>query len=330
MDQQDTIYTGPQAKIASLTGSPLWGLSIDTVAECWEEDFGFTLESKHRYPTPWGKGPELLEFVTQSGRELIWIPSYGGVKGEDWLNNMASEKVFWLLWKAGVRVLIIGGTSGTADTRALSGNRNAIEPGDFVLPWSFRTSPRHRGLPGTKYETAWPRNDLLLDEPFCTELSTIVADRVRKLYSPEPFRKVHTPSETRAALVIPSGITFETDFDIAYWMAITHTINRMQPGKPPVVTLHGDCVNPVLARLLGIHVMYYHLPCNWAQSLFPEVGITNTLYPLYEEVYPETVLELEAWMLSNLPIPEGDNCACVRSLHKAPEVFSKAMTQSKQ
>lgn len=317
-------YLGPKADIATLTGSPLWGKSVGQVTD-WMIGQGFCHRGTERYPTPYGLGPDVQHFETPLGRSIIRIPSYGGVMGKDWNLHRMTEKVFWILWQAGVKILIIGGTSGTADWRD---GDEAIQPGDFVLPWSFRTSACHRGLPGTPHETSWPRHDLLLNDPFCRALVPAVARRVRAKYCPEPFRRVHTPEDTRAVLIVPDGITFETSYDILMWVAINQRISEvLQPKQPPVVSLHGDCVNPVLARLLGIHVLYYHLPSNWAQGLHPEIGITKTLYHLYVNVYPEAILELEAWMLENLPVPTDENCSCVRDLHHAPEVFAKAMTQ---
>ena len=317
-------YHGPKAEIATLTGSPLWGKSVGQVMD-YLIGQGFCHRSAERYLTPYGSGPEVHHFISSTGRDLLWIPSYGGIKGEDGLLRRAMEKVFWLLWQARVKVLIVGGTSGTADWRD---SEEAVRPGDFVLPWSFRTSGNHRGLPGTPYETSWPRYDLLLDDPFCPVLAKMVAEKVRADYCPQPFRQVHTPQEVRATLIVPDGITFETTYDILMWVVINRQISeKLQPKLPPVISLHGDCVNPVLARLLGIHVLYYHLPCNWAQGLHPEVGITETLYPLYEGAYPDAILELEAWMLENLPVPTGKSCSCIRDLHISPEVFSKAMTQ---
>ncbi|MCK4417940.1 MAG: hypothetical protein KAV99_07205, partial [Candidatus Latescibacteria bacterium] len=311
-------YKGPRADIATLTGSPLWGKTIGQVMNFLMGQ-GFCHRGAERLPTPYGLGPLVQHFESPSGRSVIRIPSYGGVKGEDWQLRNTAWKVFWLLWKAGVKVLIVGGTSGTADWRD---REDSVWPGDFVLPWSFRTSPHHRGLPGTPYETSWPRYDLLLNSPFCPELAGILARKVRAEYCPKPFRRVHTPEEVRIALVVPDGITFETTFDILMWVSIAKRISReLQPELPPVVTLHGDCINPVLARLLGIHMLYYHLPSNWAQGLHPEKGITETLYPLYTEVFPEVVLQLEAWMLENLPIPSGEDCCCISDLRKAPDIF---------
>jgi len=73
---------------------------------------------------------------------------------------------------------------------------------------------------------------------------------------------------------------------------------------------------------------YYHLLSNWAQGLHPEVEIPQMLRHLYLDVFPQAILELEAWMLDILPVPDGNKCSCIRSLNpRAPEVFGQAMTQ---
>lgn len=179
----DTVdYTGPKAEFATLTGSPLWGKSVAEVAAAYAA-LGWEHLGDHRPATPYGLGPVVQSFRLPSGRVVIRIPSYGGTAGRDWLLERSKERVFWILWQAGVKVLVIGGTSGTADLRD---DDEAVRPGDFVLPWSFRTSPHHRGLPGTPHESAWPRHDLLLDEPFCSELAALTAKKVRTEYSPTP------------------------------------------------------------------------------------------------------------------------------------------------
>ena len=76
----------------------------------------------------------MVHFVTPQGRDVLWIPSYGEVVGEDSLYHLNFEKSFWVLSQAGVKVLLVGGTPDVADWRQ---GEDAIRPGDVVLPWSF-------------------------------------------------------------------------------------------------------------------------------------------------------------------------------------------------
>src|SRR6266851_10014845 len=95
-------YAGPRATIATITGSPLWGLG-DRFPE-FAEQRGFKLLGTHRLPTPYGVGPQLEHYTTPDGRPVLRIPSYGMVRAEDWILRKTEWKVFWLLWQAGVRV----------------------------------------------------------------------------------------------------------------------------------------------------------------------------------------------------------------------------------
>lgn len=316
-------YRGPKANFATVTGSPLWGMSIDDViaaakARGWQHQGG------ERLATPYGRSPLVHHLITPNGRDVIWIPSYGNVRGEDGDLRQQNDKTFWLLWQAGVKVLVVGGTSGIADWRQ---GDEAIQPGDLVLPWSFRTKPDHRGLPGTPYETFWPDHDVLLDEPFCPVLRQQLVEQFAPHIDAGRLRRLHTPEDARVALVIPDAPTFESDFDILMWAAITRMASDLQPEKPPIVTLHGDCVNPVLSRHLGIHVMYYHLVANYAQGLQPDHDIAETLYNLYLDTFPTVALDVEFTLLEQIDIPNGDLCHCRKGVHEAPKVFRTAMTQ---
>lgn len=316
-------YSGPQADFATLTGSPLWGVSIDdvihaAVARGWRHQGGA------RPPTPYGIGPLLHHFTTPEGRAVLWIPSYGMVRGEETGAYAHDHKTFWLLWQAGVKVLMVGGTSGIADWRQ---GAERIQPGDVVLPWSFRTKANHGGLPGTPYETFWPDHDVLLDEPFCPALRQALAQKFAAHVAAGRLHGLHTPATTRVALVVPDGPTFETDFDILMWLAINRIASDLHPHKPPIATLHGDCVNPVLARHLGIHVMYYHLVANYAQGLQEGHDIAQTLYGLYLDTFPQVALDVEFSLLETVAVPDNQHCQCRASVHEAPKVFRAAMTQ---
>lgn len=318
-----TSYTGPKADFATVTGSPLWGMAIaDVIAAAQAR--GWRHHGGDRYATPYGPSPLVHHFTTPTGRPVIWIPSYGMVRGEDEILHHHDSKTFWVLWQAGVKVMIVGGTSGIADWRQ---GEETVQPGDVVLPWSFRTKPGHRGLPGTPFETFWPDHDVLLDEPFCPDLRQHLVTKFTPHVDAGRVRRLHTPEQVRVALVIPDAPTFESDFDILMWTAITRMASELQPKRPPLVTLHGDCVNPVLSRHLGIHVMYYHLVANYAQGLQPDHDIAETLYQLYLDTFPAVALDVEFSLLEEVTLPDGAHCQCRKGVHEAPKVFRAAMTQ---
>ncbi len=328
-------YTGPTGiDFATCTGSPLWGLSVQQVTEAaiargWQHVRDYTnIQTPYITAFDNGVAPIVQHFRTQTGRDVIRIPSYGAIAGQEWENS--SRKLFWILWQAGVQVLLVGGTSGITDWRTTA---EQIKPGDVVLPWSFRTDPDHRGLPGTEWESVWPMYDVTLNQPFCPPL----ADKLERLLKPYSDQgligKIVTPRDARVALVVPSSITYETDFDILMWQALCKIISDLDPSLPPVVTLHGDCINPIAARLIGgteysIHLGYYHMVANFAQGLGKRHGveILDTLYPLYLGNFAHVALEVEFAFLEQAEIPTRE-CRCVSDVHLAPEVFNQAMTQ---
>jgi len=322
MTPADFPYDGFRAPVASLTGSPLWGLPIDAVIAAHRQRPGWVYEGGSRVPTPYGLGPEVHRFQVH-GRPFLWIPSYGDTLGEETQSETTLRRVFWILWKAGVEALVVGGNSGICDWRPPA---EAIQAGDLVLPWSYRTHAEHRGLPGTAFAAPWPRHNLFLDAPFCPDLAAQFLPLAKAYEAKGTIRRVHTPAEVRAALVQVETVTFETDFDILMWRAITKMISEMEPGKPPVVTLHGDCVNPLLARFLGIHVLYYHLVCNAAQGLEGEADIHETISGLFLDGYPAMALDLEGSIVEKLQVPHPENCRCRQSLRANPPVFAEAFS----
>lgn len=317
-------YDGPKAEVASLTGSPLWGHSVNEVIQTAQAR-GWTHHESRRIPTPYGLGPLIVHLGSPSGRSVLWIPSYGMVRGEDWQKRGHAEKSFWILWQAQVRMLLVGGTSGITDWRQ---DDQAIYPGDAVLPWSFRTREDHRGLPGTEHESFWPEHDLLLDRPFCPDGAAFLSAQFQEHMAAGRIRRLHTPAEARVALIMPDSLTFETDYDILMWLSLNKMASELTPKQPPVASLHGDCVNPILARRLGIHLLYYHLVANYAQGLRPDHDIAGSIHQLYTQAFPQVALDLELTTLDQAPIPAGDHCACTTSNREAPPVFSQAMTQS--
>ena len=75
-------YAGPRAEIATLSGSPLWGLGDRFPV--FAQERGCRLLGISRPRTPYGLGPQLEHYAAPSGRPFLRIPSYGMVVGEDW------------------------------------------------------------------------------------------------------------------------------------------------------------------------------------------------------------------------------------------------------
>ena len=321
---KDIPYTGPRAELATLTGSPLWGWPIPEITRRTVAN-GWTLLDECRPETPYGIGPIVQSYRATNGRTVMRIPTYGWTANKDWWQHRDNERTWWVLWQAGIKVLLVGGTCGVADWRE---GKDRVLPGDVVLPSSFETHfLEHRGLPGTPHEAPWPDYDMLLNEPFCPELRQTLVTALMPFVQQGKIRRLHTPAEVRAALIMPTTVTYESDYDIETRMALSWVMSQRRPGKPPWITLHGDCVNPILARSLGIHLAYYQCVANFAQGTSDE-SMTESIYDLYTKVFPEVALAMECSFLDNVRLPEGDACACKAGKVQAPPEFSQSMCQA--
>lgn len=302
-------YTGPRAAIATISGSPLWGLGDRFLAFAAER--GSRLLGVHRPPTPYGPGPQLEHYESANGRPFLRIPSYGMVAGEDWLERRAEWKVFWLLWQAGVRVLVVGGTSGTCDWRD---SADAVLPGDLVVPWSYISlDAMPTGLPGTELESVLAERVPLMADPFCPSLARAFSDEVGRL-QPAPFRRVHGQD----ARVILNRWHYGAFESVAQAMLLRHF---GQSVGSPVIT--GDCVSPPLARVCGMHVLYYHVASNWAEGLRPQ-DLTWTLDQMYTDQLPTVIGELELALLARLEEPT--DCHCRDFLRPRPPDYRRALS----
>ena len=311
-------YTGPKANMATITGSPLWGRSVDWVVEKYVEQ-GWNHEAGERVDTPYGLGPEVHAFEDpETARRFIFIPSYGDILGEGCLTSETIRKCCWVLWSAGVKVLLVGGNSGVCDHLGVDG----VRPGDVVFPWSFKTHHHHVGLPGTSVNSVWPKHDLTMGEPFSREASEIFRGILEKYAGSDGFERIFGPEEVRAAVCHYEGMTFETDFDILQWRVMTRQMSELNPDRPRVVTLHGDMFNPVLLRFMGVQIVYYHLVCNYVQGVDhqTEEGIHETIQRYYMESYPDTIIAAEGEFFKTAVVPEEGT----KAVHENPAVFAKA------
>jgi purine nucleoside phosphorylase len=306
-------YEGPRAARATLGGSPTWGLG-DRFHER-AAALGHVRLGVHRPPTPYGLGPQVEHFRTPAGHEFLRIPTYGQVVDEDPLLRRSEWKTFWILWQAGVRVLLVGGTSGSCDWRRRAADEAAVRPGDLVLPKSYLprdTMPT--GLPGTELEYCLPRQVAIMDDPFCPPLAEALRTGAGRLPGFR-FRRVHGPE---AGVVLNrwlAGNGFES-------LATCRQLEAFgRETSMPVIT--GDCVSPVLARVCGMHLAYYHVVSNWGTGLEPE-DPTVTLDRLYLQTLPEVAARLELAFLDTVTEPAG--CRCRELLRPRPPEYVRALS----
>jgi len=89
----------------------------------------------------------------------------------------------------------------------------------------------------------------------------------------------------------------------------------------PVIT--GDCVSPVLARVCGMHLAYYHVVANWGTGLEPD-DPTITLNRLYMETLPAVAATLELGFLDEVSEPAA--CRCRELLRARPPEYARALS----
>jgi purine nucleoside phosphorylase len=306
-------YQGPRAAAATLGGSPTWGLG-DRFHEVAAE-LGHARLGVARPDTPYGPGPQVEHYRTPGGREFLRIPTYGQVVDEDPLLHASEWKTFWICRQAGVRVLLVGGTSGSCDWRRGAAAEAAVRPGDLVLPASYLTrDAMPTGLPGTDLEFCLTRQVAIMDEPFCPPLAAAIRDAAGRLPGFR-FRRIHGPE---AGVVLNRWLA-GNGFESAAMCRELELYGR-QTGSP-VIT--GDCVSPVLARVCGMHLAYYHVVSNWGTGLTPE-DPTLALDRLYMETLPRVAATLELDLLDALEEPA--DCRCRALLRPRPAAYARALS----
>lgn len=297
-------YEGPPASAATITESLYWPLADDALRQ-EIESCGWRLTWAGRVPTPYGMGPEMAAWTTATGREVLWIRDYGRIPGGELRHRQLGERLFWVLWQAGVRFLLAGTHAGAAEWRTI----DRIVPGDLVLPWSFESRPWFNGLPGTDYESTmnnprvietrdipWP----YVDEPFSAAAGARLLAIVEPLVAAGHIGRTWTPDQVRAVTCDVEHIGFESHFDVAARMAIAKMISDMQPDRPPVVTLHGVTINPVLCRLLSIEHLQYQTISNPAPGVTPTIGAVHDAH-VYDAAAARRWVAVETALLDTYP-----------------------------
>jgi len=306
-------YEGPAATLATLGGSPTWGLG-DRFHEL-AATLGHARLGVARPRTPYGLGPQVEHYRTPSGREFLRIPTYGQVADEDPLLHGSEWKTFWILWKAGVRLLLVGGTSGSCDWRRSAADEGAVRPGDLILPKSYLTRhPMPTGLPGTELEFCLPRQVAIMDDPFCPPLAEALRAEAGRLPGFR-FRRIHGPE---AGVVLNRWLA-GNGFESLAMCRELEAYGRLT--GLPVIT--GDCVSPVLARVCGMHLAYYHVVSNWGTGLEAE-DPTIVLDRLYMETLPAVAATLELSLLDRLAEPSS--CRCRELLRQRPPAYLRALS----
>ena len=270
-------YDGPRAAIATLGGSPTWGLgdrfhelaasraTPGSASIARGRPTGSARRSSTTGRRPAASSSASRPTARSSTRTRCSAPASGRRSGSSGGRACGSS------WSAAPAGAATGGERRATRTRS--------GPGDFVLPRSYLprdTMPT--GLPGTELEFCLARQVAIMDDPFCPPLAEAIREEAHARPGvPLPARP--RPRDGRR----PQPLARRQRLRVARDLPRARGLRRLT--GMPVIT--GDCVSPVLARVCGMHLGYYHVVANWGTGLEPE-DPTITLDRLYLETLPRS------------------------------------------
>ncbi|MCL5108905.1 MAG: hypothetical protein M1401_08605 [Chloroflexi bacterium] len=291
---EQVAYTGPTGvPLGLIRGSGTWGIRFPEDAQ--EPGVEVLFEGMIETPYPRGAAYErrlsprfqVLRLVDEDGRErqAISIASHGWQPGEDPVEESAATyKVFWLLWKAGVKWVIGGGTCGSLN--------NALLAGDLVIHHDFvdATKARVVGLPGT--ELNFPRFTVLLRmrQAICPDVAAVLEQEGRAL----PFARVYG-YDRQLIHYCTEGPWFETPAEVRDLRAR----GGDTVGQSLAMEAH-------MARACGMHIAFCHYVVN------PAEGLLDKDWPLdlTHEQLAVAMARLKLRALKRLAV-DGD-CDCLQ------------------
>ncbi|WP_269526414.1 hypothetical protein [Coraliomargarita parva] len=281
LKHSDFPYDGPRIERASMTESPFWALT-DAAFQAEAVRLGWSCESLERIPTPYGLGPKMDLLTGPDGQRVLYLRDYGRTPGGEYRLRQLYERAFWILWKAGVKQLIVGSHHGSGDWRS---GEERVKPGDLLLPWSFESKSWFGGLPGTEYETVWnnPRVTRTrempwpyLDTPFSESLWLDFSQAVQaQAERPAIVGRIWQSGEVRGVVVNEDGIAFESHYDVFSRVVTCKAISELQPDQAPVIPVYGSLVNPILPKFLGIEYLPYTIISNPGPGMEKDISGTH-------------------------------------------------------
>lgn len=163
----------PRVKIAVIGGS-------SNMTERFPEDYPGVevISSRIVYETPFGPSAPFTH-ARVNGREFITVP-FHGITPEipNTEPNSAGERVFYVLWRAGVRKIIATATCGS--TSRLLDPADAVVPDGFVDYTTKRAQSLTRSLRAKGVQTE--RVSYRLHQAFCPTLSRSLVAAAKKQF----------------------------------------------------------------------------------------------------------------------------------------------------
>ena len=137
------------------------------------------------YDTPFGPSAPFTH-ARINGREFLSVPFHGITKSiKNTEPNSAGERVFYVLWKAGVKKIL--GTALCGSSSRLLDPADAVIPDGFVDYTTKRCQAFYRSLEAKGVEVE--RTSYRLHQAFCPELSRNLYMNVKKAGFPRVFQR---------------------------------------------------------------------------------------------------------------------------------------------
>ena len=276
------MSTIPEVKIAVLGGSTTIGANfprayngVDVIADdlVFETPFGSTAPFIH---------------AEVNGKEFLYVDFHGINKQiRNTEPNSSGERVFYVLWKAGVKKII--GTALCGSTNRLLDPADVVIPDDFVdftmkRPQMLMVSLQDKGLDV-------PRYSYRLHQPTCPRLSDSLVDACEKAGFQRVFK--------RGIVGVAEGPRLESPAEIRL---------RYQNLGIDIVTMN-FVPEVFFAREIGACYAAIELVSNYGEGLIDLRWEGTTAFRDFQNKWSRPTAEAILMALKTMD-PDDDSCGC--------------------
>ncbi len=274
----------PMVKVAVIGGSAIMGSGFPGAFEGVE-----VLEDGVEYETPFGPTAPFTH-ASLAGEEFLYVPFHGITREiGNTEPDSAGERVFYVLWRAGVRKII--GCALCGSTNRLLDPADVVVPDGFVDYTSKRAQSLFRGLEARGVDAE--RIMYRLHVPFCPSLSGLLMEGSKEAGFPRVFG--------RGVVGVSEGPRLESPSEIRL---------RYTEAGVDVVTM--NLVPEVyFAREIGACYAALELVSNYGEGLVSTDWEGPGAFRDFQEAWRAPAAEAILYALRRLD-PEDGSCGCGR------------------
>ncbi len=272
----------PKVKIAVLGGSTTIGAGFPRTYEGVK-----VIADNLIFETPFGPTAPFTH-AEVDGKEFLYVDFHGINKSiRNTEPDSSGERVFYVLWKAGVKKII--GTALCGSTNRLLDPADAVIPDDFVdfttkRPQMLMVSLQDKGLDV-------PRFSYRLYQPTCPRLSDSLVEACEKAGFPRVFK--------RGIVGVAEGPRLESPAEIKL---------RYQNLGIDIVTMN-FVPEVFFAREIGACYAAIELVSNYGEGLIDPRWEGNTAFRDFQKKWSRPTAEAILMALKALN-PEDNSCGC--------------------